>query len=111
MEPNASKSPDRIHRLYAVLQSTGKGASRFGKASKDFFNEHIKMNQEQTKKLYLASTELDLMKNNAPNHKDSLSRLSEAIELLKSKKFTESINNTEPPNIPLMLLECKEAEP
>ena len=59
VEPNASKSPDRIHRLYALLQSTGKGASRFGKASKDFFNENIKMNQEQTKKLYLASTELD----------------------------------------------------
>ena len=90
MEPNSSKSPDRIHRLYALLQSTGKGASRLDNKAKNFFNEHIKMSVEQSKKLRLASSELGDIKSSAhSNHKDSLSRLSEAIELLKSKKFSD----------------------
>ena len=46
MEPNSSKSPDRIHRLYALLQSTGKGASRLDNKAKNFFNEHLKMSAE-----------------------------------------------------------------
>ena len=40
------------------------------------------------------------MQNSAQtNHKDSLSRLSEAIELLKSKKINQQINETEVPSL------------
>ena len=45
-------SPDRISRLYALLQTTDKGANRLGSSpKKNFFNEHIKMSSDQAMRL------------------------------------------------------------
>lgn len=42
------------------------------------------MDKKQQEQLSKVSNELGLLQNSALNHKDSLSRLSEAIDLLKS---------------------------
>lgn len=46
-----SRDPDRISRLYAMLQSTDKGAQRAHKNSQNFFNERIKMSNDQSNRL------------------------------------------------------------
>lgn len=46
LERNPTSNDDRVSRLYAMLQSTDKGANRIGKHSKNFFNENIKMNHD-----------------------------------------------------------------
>ena len=40
-------SPDRLSRMYALLQTADKGANRLGSnPKKNFFNEHIKMSSD-----------------------------------------------------------------
>ena len=43
-----SRSPqnDRVSRLYAMLQSSDKGATRLNRNAKNLFNESLKMNKE-----------------------------------------------------------------
>ena len=59
LEPDKSLSPDRVSRLYAMLQSTDKGASILSQnTQKNLFNEHIKMSKDQSMKLNMVSDEI-----------------------------------------------------
>ena len=45
-------------RLYALLQTSDKGASRIQKNSSNFFNENIRMSTDQTNKLNQVTMEI-----------------------------------------------------
>ena len=100
LEGGSLKSPDRIAHLYAILQSTQKGANLLRQGpllvnrSPSFFNEHMKMSHDQTKKLSLVHEELQkLQSGSALKNKDSLSRLSDTIDLIRSQKHLRALES------------------
>ena len=88
LEGNRSPSPTRIARLYAMLQSTDKGAARLDhKQGKNFFNENIRMNYSQSKRMLEVNDHLSRLQNQtALQNKDSLSRLADAIEIFRNER-------------------------
>lgn len=70
-----------------MLQSTDKGAQRAHKNSHNFFNERIKMSNDQSNRLNQVTLEIgQLQSKSALNHQDSVSRLSEAIDQFKVRR-------------------------
>ena len=81
------QSPKRLQKLYALLQSSNKGKQAVGRGNereKSYFNEQIRMSEDQARKLQKVDSKLDLYTNQASHHKDQLSRLSEAIDRFRS---------------------------
>ena len=77
--------------MYAMLQSADRGVAILSPHKKNLFNEHIKMNKDQSQRLDMFSDEIrKLSGTNSLQYKDSLSRLSEAIDLFKSNKTDKS---------------------
>ena len=61
LEGNNSPSPDRVSRLYAMLQSTDKGVNRLRQNQRLYFNENIKMDKNMTKKLDEVNAEIRML--------------------------------------------------